>query len=130
MSEYKKQLDFLKKLADETALTRISRMLSPYAKGKQPMIRPQNDWVLVEPVTETKRGTLFIPEMAREGETYQVGKVKALPPRGEADLHFNIDCTVGDLVVYDTRATVKATANGEELTLTRARDIAAVIAGD
>jgi len=91
------------------------------------MIIPQNDWIAVEVVEETKKGLMFIPETARNTDAYRVGRITALPPEGDADFNYNVTATVGDLIIYDTRTTVEGKANGEDFIFARARDVIARI---
>lgn len=91
------------------------------------MIRPQNDWILVEKVEETKRGLLVVPENHRNADTHRLGKVVALPPPGDADFNFNVTAAVGDVIIYDERSSLTGTANGQEFIFARARDVIGVI---
>ncbi len=107
----------------------MNRALGLFGPGKETngkMIAPQNDMVLVDPVEETMKGSLFIPERAKDSDVHRVGLVRALPPDG-GDLGYSIDVVAGDTVIYDNRSSVTFSANGESGTLVRARDILAVI---
>lgn len=97
------------------------------AKGKV-KIHPLQDRVVIRPLeeTETMRGSLFIPDTAKEKP--QQGEIAAVGPgRYEKGARVPMEIKVGQRVLYGKYSGTEVTIEDEEYLIIKESDVLAVI---
>ncbi|MDP6438305.1 MAG: co-chaperone GroES [Candidatus Brocadiia bacterium] len=98
-------------------------------KTKEPVLRPLDDRVVVEPLEgeEKTSGGIFLPDSAREkpqkGEIVAVGPGKLL----ESGVRGELSVSVGDTVLFAKYGGTEIKVEGKDLVILRESDLLALI---